>query len=299
MSFDDDNLEPSLRSPGPLEMSGGDIETLQGIYLDGASATGQSSYAKHALHFTDKQELGEKCEGWGSSAHGLQEASTSCAESAGWRNIRGDRLQQESHAESSSFTGYQYDSLPFEESKEMGFDSAGASNIMENYGAHGGDIDESYEERAGGYTECDLQEPFSSLTVADEGAHGHYSASGMHFDSSTEEALFSRIPSNRNRDRRPKSWEFVMRLLASKQTNPALIRWEDESTGTFRLVHPKTIAKLWGTGFSGKPNLSYNNFARDLRHYYKSGEILPVREKQLVYKCGPEALAYLEGLQTT
>lgn len=36
---------------------------------------------------------------------------------------------------------------------------------MENYGAHGGDIDESYEERAGGYTECDLQEPFSSLTV--------------------------------------------------------------------------------------------------------------------------------------
>lgn len=61
MSFDDDNLEPSLRSPGPLEMSGGDIETLQGIYLDGASATGQSSYAKHALHFTDKQELGEVC----------------------------------------------------------------------------------------------------------------------------------------------------------------------------------------------------------------------------------------------
>lgn len=35
---------------------------------------------------------------------------------------------------------------------------------MENYGAHGGDIDESYEERTG-YAECELQEPFSSLTV--------------------------------------------------------------------------------------------------------------------------------------
>lgn len=120
-----------------------------------------------------------------------------------------------------------------------------------------------------------------------------------------------------------------MRLLASKQTNPSLIRWEDEASGTFRLVQPKMIAKMWGSVFSGKPNLSYNNFARDLRcvglslllfieglratrvlnsrsnivflsrHYYKSGEILPVREKQLVYRCGPEALAYLKGLQTT
>ncbi|XP_027211544.2 DNA-binding protein D-ETS-3 isoform X2 [Penaeus vannamei] len=292
MSFDDDNLEPSLRSPGPLAMSGGDIETLQDIYLDSASAAGHW----HDLHFTDKQEQGK---GWGSSADGQQqEASTSYAGNPGWKDSQGDRLHPESHAESSSLAGYQYGSVLYEDSKETGFDSAGASNYMENYGAHGGDIDESYEERTG-YAECELQEPFSSLTVADEGAHGSYSASGMQFDSSTNDALFSRIPSNRNRDRRPKSWEFIMRLLASKQTNPSLIRWEDEASGTFRLVQPKMIAKMWGSVFSGKPNLSYNNFARDLRHYYKSGEILPVREKQLVYRCGPEALAYLKGLQTT
>lgn len=57
MSFDDDNLEPSLRSPGPLAMSGGDIETLQDIYLDSASAAGHW----HDLHFTDKQEQGKVC----------------------------------------------------------------------------------------------------------------------------------------------------------------------------------------------------------------------------------------------
>ncbi|KAK8741694.1 hypothetical protein OTU49_002346, partial [Cherax quadricarinatus] len=109
--------------------------------------------------------------------------------------------------------------------------------------------------------------------------------------------VFQKIPTNtRRRERGPKSWEFLLRLLGDRRSNPSLIRWEDETQATFRLVQPNLIAQMWGAR-SEKPNLSYFNFARGLRYHYSTGALLPVSEKQLVYRCGPKAIKYLRELK--
>ncbi|KAG7161185.1 ETSous factor-like 2, partial [Homarus americanus] len=110
--------------------------------------------------------------------------------------------------------------------------------------------------------------------------------------------VLKKIPSKtRKRVRGPKSWEFLIRLLLDKRTNPLLIRWEEESTATFRLMQPETIAKMWAQRGVEKANLSYNNFARGLRYHYATGGLEPVSERQLVYRCGPDALTYLEDMK--
>ncbi|XP_042235664.1 ETS homologous factor-like [Homarus americanus] len=103
-------------------------------------------------------------------------------------------------------------------------------------------------------------------------------------------------PDAKKRERGPKNWEFVIRLLADPQTNPSLIRWEEQTQGTFRLVQPAVIARMWGQR-ADRPNLSYDNFARGLRYHYTTGALQPVSEKQLVYRCGPKALKYLIDLR--
>ncbi|XP_047489750.1 ETS-related transcription factor Elf-5-like isoform X3 [Penaeus chinensis] len=97
-------------------------------------------------------------------------------------------------------------------------------------------------------------------------------------------------------ERGPKSWEFLVRLLADSRTNPSVIRWEDEVDATFRLTQPDSIARMWGAR-SGKPSLSYVNFARGLRYHYNTGALEAVSERQLVYRCGPKALQYLKQLK--
>ncbi|KAK7068808.1 hypothetical protein SK128_020428 [Halocaridina rubra] len=104
-----------------------------------------------------------------------------------------------------------------------------------------------------------------------------------------------KIPTKRRRDRGPKSWEFLMRLLACSETNPSIIRWEDEAEGSFRLVQPQEIANMWGTR-SKKEDLSYNNFARALRYHYKTKLLYKISERQLVYGCGPVALEFYRQL---
>ncbi|XP_066944876.1 ETS homologous factor-like [Macrobrachium rosenbergii] len=114
---------------------------------------------------------------------------------------------------------------------------------------------------------------------------------------STEEDVFKKIPTNtRRKVRGPRSWEFLVRLLVDKRTNPALIRWEDEATATFRLTQPNIIAQMWGKR-SKNPKLSYVNFARGLRYHYNTGALEPVSERQLVYRWGPKALEYLDELR--
>ncbi|KAK4296364.1 hypothetical protein Pmani_031129 [Petrolisthes manimaculis] len=106
-----------------------------------------------------------------------------------------------------------------------------------------------------------------------------------------------KIPTKtRRKERGPKSWEFLMRLLVDPKTNPALVRWEDESEATFRLSQPSLVAQLWGAR-ADKKDLSYVNFARGLRYHYISGALQPVSERQLVYRCGPSALNYLNELK--
>ncbi|XP_064083091.1 ETS homologous factor-like [Macrobrachium nipponense] len=105
----------------------------------------------------------------------------------------------------------------------------------------------------------------------------------------------------KKKTRGPKNWEFVIGLLSDPRTNPSLIRWEDKTQATFRLVQPTAIAQMWGRR-TNKPNLTYDNFARGLRYHYTTGALEAVSEKQLVYKCGPKALKFLidmkkEGVQ--
>ena len=97
-------------------------------------------------------------------------------------------------------------------------------------------------------------------------------------------------------DRAPKSWEFLMRLLVNTETNPSLIKWEDESQYTFRLVQPDVIVQIWNTK-SDKASPNKDNFARSLRYHYKKGVLIPVPEKQLVYRCGPKAMEYFNNLR--
>ncbi|XP_042871877.1 ETS homologous factor-like [Penaeus japonicus] len=110
--------------------------------------------------------------------------------------------------------------------------------------------------------------------------------------------ILQKIPSaKRKRVRSPKNWEFLLRLLADARTNPSLIKWENESAATFRLVKPSAIASIWASRTPDAPPLSYNNFARGLRYHYSRGALEPVSEKQLVYRCGPKALKFLHDLR--
>ena len=65
-------------------------------------------------------------------------------------------------------------------------------------------------------------------------------------------------------ERETKNWEFLIRLLADPRANPKLIRWDDETKGTFFLEKPDIITYLWNSR-SNKPPISYHNFARGLR----------------------------------
>ncbi|XP_066966064.1 uncharacterized protein [Macrobrachium rosenbergii] len=107
--------------------------------------------------------------------------------------------------------------------------------------------------------------------------------------------LLEKVSVRRRRHRGPKSWEFLVRLIKDPSTNPTLIRWEDEESGTFRLVRPAIIAQQWGRRASKHANecLSYENFARGLRYHYATGALHPVSERNLVYKFGKKALALL------
>ncbi|CAL4242078.1 unnamed protein product, partial [Meganyctiphanes norvegica] len=96
--------------------------------------------------------------------------------------------------------------------------------------------------------------------------------------------------SSKRKERIPKNWEFLIRLLADPRANPKLIRWEDEAKGTFLLVQPEIITDLWNSRRPNKDPISYNNFARGLRYHYKTGALFNVGERQMVYGCGPKAI---------
>ncbi|CAL4124188.1 unnamed protein product, partial [Meganyctiphanes norvegica] len=130
--------------------------------------------------------------------------------------------------------------------------------------------------------------------------HGRYnkqkSNEEVNFSARCMEDIIRKTPGAANRDRCPKSWEFLMRLLVNTETNPSLICWEDEAHYIFRLVKPDSIIQIWNTtSENASPNK--NNFARTLRYHYKTGVLIPVRAKQLVYQCGPRAIEYITNLR--
>ncbi|CAL4151876.1 unnamed protein product [Meganyctiphanes norvegica] len=101
-------------------------------------------------------------------------------------------------------------------------------------------------------------------------------------------------PNRKSRKRGPKVWEFVLRCLLDSRCNPFLLCWENMSTGTFRIVQPEQLAKLWGAR-TGKPDLSYENFSRSLRYHYKQGMLEGLPDRQLVYRFTAQALSAFTG----
>ena len=61
-----------------------------------------------------------------------------------------------------------------------------------------------------------------------------------------------------------KIWEFLLELINNPETNPSVIKWENEEEGTFRFVQPDEIAEMWGKRRKNK-FLTYDYFARALR----------------------------------
>lgn len=88
------------------------------------------------------------------------------------------------------------------------------------------------------------------------------------------------------RDRGPKLWEFLLDLLEDPACNPAIIRWENQEERTFRLTSPHDVSLRWGQRRPNQNSLPYDYFARALRYHYKTGMLVSVPERKLVYKFG-------------
>ncbi|XP_068227600.1 ETS-related transcription factor Elf-4-like isoform X2 [Palaemon carinicauda] len=102
----------------------------------------------------------------------------------------------------------------------------------------------------------------------------------------------TRVQSNtRSRDRGPKSWEFLVRLLMDSSSNPRLICWENQDRFTFRIKKPKLIAEMWGRRIN--KHISYESFARGLRYHYGKGGLVDIPERKLVYGLGEKAIDFL------
>lgn len=103
--------------------------------------------------------------------------------------------------------------------------------------------------------------------------------------------------SSRRRSRGPKNWEFIARLLVDSSSNPSLVQWVDEGKYTFKFNRPQQIAIMWGQRSTKKEQLTYDNFARGLRYHYKTGALIPVQERQLVYRCGQKMQEFISALR--
>ncbi|KAK7072620.1 ectodermal cell fate commitment [Halocaridina rubra] len=114
--------------------------------------------------------------------------------------------------------------------------------------------------------------------------------------------LLQKIPAgNRNKDRGPKNWEYLARLLLDPKMNPEIIRWENKKEGIFSLVRPDIITKIWQSRDNNQKvtDLTYNSFARGLRHHYKTGHLECVSKEQKKYKFGPIAMEFLEACESS
>ena len=80
---------------------------------------------------------------------------------------------------------------------------------------------------------------------------------------------------------------WMTRLLESPAHNPRVVKWEDKSEGTFRIVDQRELSRLWGVA-KRNPGMDYDKFSRAMRYYYKRGELVIVRKK-LIYQFGPNS----------
>ncbi|XP_057304963.1 ETS-related transcription factor Elf-5-like isoform X2 [Hydractinia symbiolongicarpus] len=83
-------------------------------------------------------------------------------------------------------------------------------------------------------------------------------------------------------------YEFVLQLLNEESTD--CVRWLCPKEGEFEITNSSKIASLWGK-VKKNPNMTYEKFARALRHYYKLGILINYKHKEkLRYKFSKEIL---------
>ncbi|XP_063592648.1 ETS homologous factor-like [Penaeus indicus] len=294
-------------------------------YSSGAKHSQKSLFEE--MEAFSKMEIhewrGEECVDWAGSVCRRQGLDQTTVDLWAFRNTSGSLLQQYSLQDFCSLVGDIYGPLFYNELQALRKRSAGCRKAHESgmslYG--GGDCsspemgypndawdltsediqeldryirhEESWDPLVDSLQYMDLQEQFGPIKYEEPALCPEPVAmiSASADAKGASDPLKKIRPEAKKRERGPKNWEFVIRLLADPSTNPSLIRWEEQSEGTFRLVQPTTIAKMWGQR-ADKPNLSYDNFARGLRYHYSTGALQPVSEKQLVYRCGPKALKY-------
>ncbi|KAK8395751.1 hypothetical protein O3P69_005684 [Scylla paramamosain] len=130
--------------------------------------------------------------------------------------------------------------------------------------------------------------PSASLPMAPQGylPVGHMPTAPS--PSSPSPSSLSPLPGQQDtrRDRGPKLWEFLLDLLEDPACNPAIIRWENQEERTFRLTSPHEVSLRWGQRRPNQNSLPYDYFARALRYHYKTGMLISVPERKLVYKFG-------------
>ena len=76
-------------------------------------------------------------------------------------------------------------------------------------------------------------------------------------------------------------WEFILHHLELHKLRED-IRWIERRNGTFRMLRPIHLAKMWGE-YHSSHNMTYQSMSRAMRHYYKRG-ILEQTPGRLVYK---------------
>ncbi|XP_022900929.1 ETS homologous factor-like [Onthophagus taurus] len=92
---------------------------------------------------------------------------------------------------------------------------------------------------------------------------------------------------------------FIVDLLHNPKTNPKLIRWEDIDRGLFKFIKPEEVSKLWGKRTPKtyrEKEMDFGKFSRAIRYHYSQGNFEAVPEKKLVYKFGPNAKGWKDGM---
>ncbi|XP_064082985.1 uncharacterized protein LOC135199001 [Macrobrachium nipponense] len=188
--------------------------------------------------------------------------------------------------------------LPYSRETEMS--SGGHNEVLKPLPIMGGEFGESAS--AGYAPEEEILRGDLDGASVESAFEGTDDSTGRGGSGCTELSLTRRHPLQRmrtptsSRDRGPKSWEFLMNLLADSRYNPSLIKWDDEQRFIFRLVKPCEVAEMWASRKGQNNGIDKNNFARNLRYFYKDGTLQAVKEKQYVYGCGTKAIQFYKNL---
>merc|ERR1719499_184058 len=94
------------------------------------------------------------------------------------------------------------------------------------------------------------------------------------------------VPQQRKKGSTLKISQWIVKLLRDPETNPSVIKWEDEPEGKFRVINSTAFAQLWAVE-KKNPAMNYEKLSRAMRYYYRNKEIEMVKGERLTYKFGP------------